>query len=173
MISLLSFRKISRWVISVIAGVLLISGCMVQANRGDIYSRGEAKRATAVQFGVVESVRDVKLEGAHSGTGTISGVGLGAIAGSGLGQGSRGHGGGAMAGAAVGGLLGSAIEQAITQKDALAITVKLDSSNEVVAVVQEKTEEVLRSGDRVRIVRTEATRNAFGSIAPASVRVSH
>lgn len=158
----------------IFACVFLMSGCMTTANRGDVYSRGEAKREMTVRFGVVESVRDVKLEGTYSsGTGTLAGAGLGAIAGSGMGHGHRAHGAGGVAGAVVGGLIGSAVEQAITDKDGLEITVKLDQSGKLVAVVQEKTQEVFRTGDRVRILRTEAIQNPFGAITPATVRVAH
>ena len=54
--------------------------------------------------------------------------------------------------AVFGGIAGSAIEEQATKKNALEITVKLDSG-QLVAVVQEAAGETYYPGDRVRAIR--------------------
>ena len=102
-----------------------------------------------VRLGVVESIREVTMEGSKSGTGTLAGAAVGGIAGSNVG-GGKGHIVGAILGAVAGGMAGSAIEEHATKKYALEITVKLDSG-QLIAVVQEG-DEPFRSGERIRIL---------------------
>ncbi len=132
---------------------ILLVAC-ASSNSGNVYSREDARRVQTVKTGIVESVRQVKLEGTKSPVGTIAGGAIGGIAGS-----SVGHGNGsaivAIIGAVAGGLLGSAAEEGITGKDALEITVKLDGGN-LVAVVQE-TDEQFHAGEKVRLVENGNT----------------
>jgi outer membrane lipoprotein SlyB len=83
----------------------------------------------------------------------------GGVAGSTVGNG-KGSAIAAVIGAVAGGLLGSAVEEGITRKDALEITVKLENGS-LVAIVQEATEQ-FSPGDNVRLVEN-------GSVT----RVSH
>ena len=62
----------------------------------------------------------------------------------------KGHIVGAIAGAVLGGLAGNAIEENVTKKNALEITVKLDSGR-LLAITQAADEE-FRVGDRVRVL---------------------
>jgi outer membrane lipoprotein SlyB len=105
-------------------------------------------------MGVVESVRSVKLEGTKSPVGTVAGAAVGGVAGGSIGHGS-GSVIGAVIGAVAGGLAGSAIEEGVTRKDALEITVKLDGGG-LVAIVQEADEQ-FRAGDRVRLIENGET----------------
>jgi outer membrane lipoprotein SlyB len=74
----------------------------------------------------------------------------GGVAGSTIGKG-RGSTLGAVAGAIAGGLAGQALEEGVTRRDALEITVEMDNGD-IVAVVQERDDEY-RVGDRVRILK--------------------
>jgi outer membrane lipoprotein SlyB len=132
---------------------IFLSAC-ASSNSGGVYSRDEARRVQTVRTGVVESVRQVKLEGTKSPVGTIAGGAVGGIAGSSVGQG-RGSAVAAVIGAVIGGLAGSAAEEGLTRKNALEITVKLDGGG-LVAIVQEADDE-FKSGDKVRLIESGGT----------------
>jgi outer membrane lipoprotein SlyB len=132
---------------------VMLAAC-ASSNSGSVYSRDEARKVQTIKTGVVESVRQVKLEGTKSPVGTIAGGAVGGIAGSSVG-GGRGSAIAAVIGAVVGGLAGSAAEEGLTRKDALEITVKLDGGG-MVAVVQEADDQ-FRAGDRVRLVENGDT----------------
>lgn len=88
---------------------------------------------------VVESVREVTLEG----TKTPFGAGAAAVVG-----GGKGSVVGATVGAVLGGLGGAAAEEAVTKQKGLEITVRLDSGR-LIAVTQATTDEDFRPRDRV------------------------
>lgn len=132
---------------------LVLTGC-ASSNSGSVYSRDEARKVQTIRTGMVESVRQVKLEGTKSPVGTIAGGAVGGIAGSSIGSG-HGSAVAAVIGAVVGGLAGSALEEGITRKDALEITVKLDGGG-LVAVVQEADDQ-FKAGDKVRLVENGDT----------------
>ncbi len=132
---------------------ILVAAC-ASSNSGSVYSRDDARKVQTVKTGVVESVRAVKLEGTKSPVGTVAGGAVGGIAGSTIGHG-RGSAIGAVIGAVAGGIAGSAIEEGVTRKDALEITVKLDGGS-MIAIVQEADEE-FHPGDKVRIVENADT----------------
>jgi outer membrane lipoprotein SlyB len=114
-----------------------------------VYSRDEARKVQTVKTGVIEGVRQVKLEGTKSPVGTIAGGAVGGIAGGSIG-GGRGSAIAAVIGAVAGGLAGSALEEGVTRKDALEITVKLDGGG-LIAIVQE-ADEAFNIGEKVRII---------------------
>ncbi len=132
---------------------IFLAAC-ASSNSGSVYSRDDARRVQTVKMGVVESVRSVKLEGTKSPIGTVAGAAVGGVAGGSIGHGS-GSVVGAVIGAVAGGLAGSAIEEGITRKDALEITVKIDGGA-LVAIVQESDEQ-FRAGDRVRLIENGET----------------
>jgi outer membrane lipoprotein SlyB len=144
--------------LTIIAAAFLLVGC-ASSNSGSVYKRGESRQIQTVKMGVVESVRQVRLEGTKSPVGSVGGAAVGGIAGSTVGHG-RGSAIATVVGAIVGGLAGAAAEEGITRKDGVEITVKLDSGN-MIAVVQE-ADEVFEPGEKVRIVES-------GGVA----RVSH
>ena len=129
----------------------LLLGACASSNSGSVYSRDDARKTQTVRTGVVESVRQVKLEGTKSPIGTVAGAAVGGIAGSSIGEG-KGSSIGAVIGAVVGGLAGSAAEEMLTRKDALEITVKLDGGG-LTAVVQEADEQ-FKAGDKVRLIES-------------------
>jgi len=132
---------------------VFLAAC-ASSNSGSVYSRDDARKVQTVRTGVVESVRSVKLEGTKTPIGTVAGGAIGGIAGS-----TVGHGAGssiaAVIGAVAGGLAGSAIEEGVTRKDALEITVKLDGGA-LIAIVQE-ADEVFKAGDKVRLIENGDT----------------
>ena len=135
-------------VVLLILAALILTAC-ASSRSGDVYTREQARREMTVRLGIVESVREVQMEGTHSGTGTMAGAAIGGVAGSNVGSG-RGSIVGAIVGAVIGGMAGSAAEENLTKKNALEITVKLDSG-QIVAVVQEMGE-VFHPGQRVRVL---------------------
>lgn len=132
---------------------LFLVAC-ASSNSGSVYSRDEARKVQTIKTGIVESVRQVKLEGTKTPIGTIAGGAVGGIAGSSVG-GGRGSAIAAVIGAVVGGLAGSAAEEGLTRKDGLEITVKLDGGG-LVAVVQEADEAFL-AGEKVRLIESGGT----------------
>ncbi len=138
--------KISHTLIVLMA--IAAAGCST-SNSGDVYTREQTRQVQTVKMGVVEGVRLVKIEGTKSPVGTVGGAAVGGIAGSSVGQG-KGSMIGAVVGAVAGGLAGSALEEGVTRKDGVEITVKLDSGT-MLAIVQE-ADEKFSPGDRVRVL---------------------
>jgi len=132
---------------------VLLAAC-ASSNSGSVYSRDEARKVQTIKTGIVESVRQVKLEGTKSPIGTVAGGAVGGVAGSTIGHG-RGSTIAAIVGAVAGGIAGAAAEEGITRKDGLEITVKLDGGG-LVAVVQE-ADEPFNAGDKVRLIESGGT----------------
>src|SRR6185312_1395588 len=118
--------------IAAIAGVLVLGGCAYPAGPAD-YRGYEVRGEQSVRFGVVESVRDVRITPRDTGVGTAGGAALGMVAGSN-----------------VGGIIGNNIERSANEHPGLEITVQLDSGK-YISVVQ-GAEEPFRPGERVRIL---------------------
>ena len=134
--------------------ILVLTGCYSPGLGGGSYTREQARREQTVRMGFIESVRDVKLEGTRSGVGPAAGAVVGGVAGSAIGHG-RGSVVGTILGAVVGGVAGQAVEQGVTAKHGVEVTVKLDSG-QMVAITQD-ADEAFRPGDRVRILSDGAT----------------
>jgi outer membrane lipoprotein SlyB len=146
----------TKWKIPAAAALsaLALGGCAYHG--GPDYYRGyEARSAQAVSFGVVEAIREVRIQYGESGVGAASGAMLGSIAGSYAGHGHRygyghGHIAGAIGGAILGGLIGQEIERSGNEREGIELTVLLDSGR-YIAVIQE-ADEMFRPGDRVRVL---------------------
>jgi outer membrane lipoprotein SlyB len=147
-----TMRK-STIVIAAAALATVLSGCAPGLG-GSSYSRDQARREQTVRMGVVESVREVKIEGTRSGVGAAAGAVAGGIGASSIGRGT-GSGVAAVLGAVVGGVAGQAAEQGATGKRGVEVTVKLDNGT-MVAITQE-ADETFRPGDRVRVLSDGAT----------------
>jgi outer membrane lipoprotein SlyB len=127
---------------------LALGGCAYHG--GPDYYRGyEARSEQTVRFGVVEAIREVRIQYGESGVGAASGAMLGSIAGSHAGRG-HGHIAGAIGGAILGGLIGQEIERSGNERHGVELTVLLDSGR-YIAVIQE-ADEIFRPGDRVRVL---------------------
>lgn len=134
---------------SAIAGTVLVAGCATPTSSGSVYSSQQARQEQTVRMAVVESVREVTIEGSKGPVGTIAGGAIGGIAGTNVG-GGRGSTVGSILGAVAGGVAGQAIERNVTQKKGLEITVRLDNG-ELRAITQE-ADEIFKSGERVRLL---------------------
>jgi outer membrane lipoprotein SlyB len=140
--------KHTGFVLLAAALVAALAGCASRES-SNVYKAGEAQREQTVRFGTVESVRQVQIQGQRSQVGTVGGGVVGGIAGSTVGHG-RGSAVGAVLGGIAGGVAGNAIEEGVTRKDGLEITVKLDNGD-LRAIVQEADIE-FKAGQRVRLV---------------------
>jgi outer membrane lipoprotein SlyB len=140
------------------AAAVLFSGCVSQKT-GDVYTRDEALREQSVRRATVESVRPVKIEGTRSGVGAVAGGAVGGIAGSTVGTGKTSS-VAAVAGALGGGLAGQALEEGVTRKNGVEITVRLDNG-EMRAIVQDDTDRFI-TGQKVRLL----TQNGVTRVSP-------
>ncbi|AYH45307.1 glycine zipper 2TM domain-containing protein [Azoarcus sp. DN11] len=146
-----------RAVVSAFVAAVLglgLGGCATGLG-GETYSRGEARRAMTVQYGTVESVRPVKLEGTKTPVGPLAGAAVGGIAGSSVGQG-RGSAIATVIGAVAGGLAGAAVEEGATRSQGVEVTVRLDN-DKLMAIVQDDKGEGFRPGESVRVLRDGGT----------------
>lgn len=143
---------IARFVL-LTAALVVLGGC-ASGTGGKDYSRDQTRGVQEVQMGVVESVREVNIEGTKTPIGAGAGAVVGGVAGSTVG-GGRGSIVGATLGAVLGGLGGAAAEEAVTRKKGVEITVKLDSGR-MIAVTQAADEE-FRVGDRIRVLSAGGT----------------
>ena len=132
----------------VLATTVLLAGCPASTS-GSAYTREQTRTPQEVQLGVVESVREVQIEGTKTPIGPAAGAIIGGVAGSSIGKG-KGSTIGAVVGAVAGGLAGGAIEEGVTRSKGLEITVKLDNGR-LLAVTQ-NADENFRPGDRIRIL---------------------
>jgi outer membrane lipoprotein SlyB len=136
--------------ITLIAGATLgaAAGCATRES-ANVYGKHETGREQTVRLATVDSVRQVTIQGSDTAAGPVAGGAVGGIAGSTIGHG-KGSAVAAVLGVVGGAVAGRAIEQGATSKDALEITVKLDSG-ELRAIVQE-ADIGFKPGDRVRLV---------------------
>ncbi|MDH3588835.1 MAG: hypothetical protein OEQ74_05470 [Gammaproteobacteria bacterium] len=127
-----------------------LSGCLAKMT-GDHYGRHEARVPQQVTYGTVEELRLVTIEGTKSRIGPIIGAIIGGRAFEDVGDGTGGE---VMevVGAVAGGVAGAAVEEGVTRRQGVEITVMLRDGDEI-AVVQEidpKTD--FRIGDPVRVL---------------------
>ncbi len=127
---------------------LSLAGC-ASSRSANVYSRDQARTAHTVQFGTVQAVQQVLIEGTKSNLGTATGGVAGGVLGSTVGGGS-GRTLATVGGAIAGGLAGAAIEEQATRRAGLEITVQLYSGQTLV-VVQEADEQFY-PGERVRLI---------------------
>jgi len=132
-----------------IASSGLLTSC-ASSRSGQVYSRDQARQEMRVNYGTVQSVRAVQIEGTKSGVGAVGGGVTGGVLGSMVG-GGRGQVLGAVVGALGGAAVGAMAEEGVTRKNALEITVELDSG-EILSVVQEADLQFY-AGERVRVLR--------------------
>jgi outer membrane lipoprotein SlyB len=128
--------------------LLLLGGCAHPGGSAD-YRSYETMGEQSVRFGVVETVRPVRIRPRDTGVGSSAGAFIGGIAGSHAGS---GHGNivGAIGGAIIGSIVGHNLEQAGNEVPGIEVTVLLDSGRYIAIVQQE--DEVFRAGDRVRVL---------------------
>jgi outer membrane lipoprotein SlyB len=134
---------------------LAATGCQSTLT-GESYSRSEARKVQTVQYGTVEYLRPVQIEGTKTPVGAGAGAAVGGIAGSSVGSG-KGAAVASVVGAVAGGVAGAAAEEQVTKRQGVEITVRLNSG-QTIAVVQEVAPGVsFRVGDRVRVLTVNGT----------------
>lgn len=148
-----------------LASSVLFAGCASNLTGSD-YSAASTRQMMAVQIGVVDSIRDVRIQPAPTGgngVGSLAGAALGAVLGG-------GHGGGlgsialGVVGAVVGGVAGQIAEHHARESRGVEITIRLDTTGSLVAITQAAdSNEAFAKGDKVRILTT----------ATGSSRVAH
>lgn len=140
--------------LSVTGGLLmaaLLSGCATSLS-GDVYSRDEARATQSVEYGYINEVRPVIIEGTQSGAGAAAGGAIGAIAGSGVSSGDRESRIGSVLVGAAGAIIGNKAEDALTRAQGLEMVLTLDSGR-VVSVVQEVASvDAFAPGQRVKLL---------------------
>ena len=130
------------------AALSLLAACAHPQGSGD-YRTYETMGEQSVRFGVVETVRPVRIQPRNTGVGSSAGAFIGGIAGSHAGRGS-GEIVGAIGGAIIGSIVGHNVERAGNEMPGVEVTVLLDSGK-YIAVVQ-GADEAFRPGDRVRVL---------------------
>jgi outer membrane lipoprotein SlyB len=130
----------------------LLGGCAQQGLYGTSYSRDQVRQAQTVQYGTIESVTPVVIEGRDDGVvGAGTGAVVGGIAGNQIGGGS-GRTLATVVGAVAGGLVGQRVEKSVTTRQGQELTIRLDSGR-VVSVVQEVDNgQFFRQGERIRVL---------------------
>ncbi|TJZ77682.1 hypothetical protein FAZ21_03145 [Chitiniphilus eburneus] len=145
------------------AGAMVaLAGCAT-SDSANVYKRNQMRTAATVQSGVVEQVREVRMEdstgvGAVAG-GVIGGIAAGRNIGGGTGQIVSG-----VIGSIVGGLLGNKIEENVMAKQALEVTVLLDNGQRMV-VVQEADQPII-ARQRVNLISDGQTTRVVPSNEP-------
>ncbi len=139
-----------------LAALLLISSSLALAGcasslKGDTYSRDDARQIQSVEYGTVEAVRMVIIEGTKTPVGSAAGAVVGGVAGSSVGDGKGSIIAGVL-GAVAGGLAGSAAEEALTKTQGVELVI-YKNTGETISVVQEYEENnAFQVGDRVRLM---------------------
>lgn len=131
-----------------LATVTLLSGCPASMS-ASAYTRDQARSAQNVEYGTVQSVREVQIEGTKSGVGTVAGGAVGGVLGNEVGAGT-GRTLATIGGGLAGALAGSAIEEGATRQRGLEITVRLDNGRTM--AVTQAADESFVAGDRVRVL---------------------
>lgn len=158
-VALLSSRILTA---STLAITLLTTAC-VSPDSANVYQKGEMRRIGTVRSGVIEQIRQVKMEDSQ-GIGAISGGAIGGIAaGSRIGRGSGSSIAGII-GALLGGMLGDRIERGITRKDVLEIIVRLNSGERIMIV--EDTDITLQAGQAVDVIDNGKTARVVPAAKP-------
>ena len=127
--------------------LLLLVGCA--SGGSNDHAQSEARAVHTVDYGTVQSVREVKIKSDEAMVGTVTGAALGGLIGNQI-----GHGGGRAAatiiGAVGGGIAGNAIERKIEEQVGQEIVIRLDNGASV-AIVQPGPH-TFATGDRVRVL---------------------
>ncbi len=134
----------------IVATVSVLAGCAVTPNSANVYNSRQAQGEQIVRMGVVESVRNVTIDKGKSGVGALGGGALGGIAvGSAVGGGNGALAAG-IVGAILGGVAGDQIDQNLSTRPGLEITVRLDSGD--LRAITQDADEQFRTGERVRLL---------------------
>ena len=127
-----------------------LAGCASDLS-GESYSRSEARTVQQVEYGVIEQLRPINIEGTKTPIGSGAGAIVGGIAGSSIG-GDKTSKVMVVIGAVAGGMAGAAIEEGVTRTHGVEITVKLNSGRAIAIVQGLSPNERFAVGERVRVI---------------------
>jgi len=145
-------RLFSGLLITALATTLMLSGCTTESRSGNVYSRDQARTGHTLNYGTIQKVDLVTIEGTQTGAGTLAGGAMGGALGSAVGSGA-GRTIATVGGAIAGGLAGAATEKGLTTVQGVELEVRQDNG-QLLVVVQEN-DAVYKVGDRVRILRDD------------------
>lgn len=156
--------KIRMMALAVAVGCATLSACTTPGLGGGDYDRGAVRGEQSVRLATVMSVRNVRIEGTHSGAGALTGAAVGGLAGHTVGQ-ARGNDIATIGGAVAGALLGSVVEQGSTGQTGVEVTVQYDNGR--LSAITQGADESFKVGDRVMVTSgsgvTRVTKVAAGS----------
>jgi outer membrane lipoprotein SlyB len=142
----------SRKLFLILAVPALLVSCAQDTLTGDTVSRNQARMMETVETGRIVAIDPVKIEGGNQ-TGALMGAVAGGFLGSNIGSGRAANTAGAVGGALAGSAIGSHVEQGMTSRQGIRITVRLDSNKRTVSTVQQVSpREQFQVGDRVRYI---------------------
>lgn len=121
-----------------------------QIGGGDTVSRDAVRGSSEVEYGVVVDARQVRVQGTRSGVGAVGGAAVGAAVGSQIGGGTGERVAAGVVGGVVGAIAGDAIEEGVTQQNAIEYTVRLQSGRTIKVVQADRY--IIRNGARVEVV---------------------
>ncbi len=156
--------KASLSAAALLSATILLSGCASSMSNRN-YSLNEAYQPMNVQYGTVDSVRSVLIQGAQTGVGPMAGAVIGGAAGNAVG-GGNGQIITTVAGALLGGLAGAAAEAGASRQEGQQITIRMDDGR-LIAVVQ-SGKVAFTSGERVQVLTAPdgTTRVEAAPVAP-------
>jgi outer membrane lipoprotein SlyB len=133
-------------------GLVVLAGCLMAGctmpSRGKMVSRRQVGQLQRIEYGTVQRVNDVVVEGQRGQIGLYGGGLVGAAAGGGIGHGV-GRDLARAGGAVVGAVTGQAVEEAMTRKSASEFVIRLE--NGATVLVTEIDGPVVAVGDRVGV----------------------
>ena len=141
--------------VAAMAPIVLLSACSTPSNSGSVYRAGQTQSEQTVRMGYVDSIRNVTIDKGQTGVGTVTGAAVGGIAaGSSIGGGNGSIAAG-IVGAVAGGILGQKVENNLSQKPGLEITVRLDNGD--IKAITQDADEAFNVGERVRLLSNGRT----------------
>jgi len=136
-----------------LSAAALLTAC-ASGKSGDVYTRDQVRQIQTYRVGVIEGLREVRIEGTKTPIGAGAGTVVGGIAGSTVG-GGKGSSVVSVIGAVVGGVVGAAAEEGYTRENGLEFSIMLEDGSHI-SVVQARSvnDETFAVGDKVRVIES-------------------
>ncbi|MFA5371247.1 MAG: hypothetical protein WC053_05600 [Sideroxydans sp.] len=137
----------------VLGTAALLTAC-ASGKSGDVYTRDQVRQIQTYRIGVIEELREIRIEGTKTPIGAGAGTVVGGIAGSTVG-GGKGSSVVSVLGAVVGGVVGAAAEEGYTREDGFEFSITLEDGSHI-SVVQARAvnDETFAVGDKVRVIES-------------------
>jgi outer membrane lipoprotein SlyB len=133
-----------------LSAVVLVTGCARPSASANVYNYSQTQRDQIVRNGTVINVRPITIQSDQtSGGGAIAGGAVGGVAGSAVGGGT-GRTLAIIGGALLGALAGNAVEDRMSKKDGLEITVRLDNGE--TRVIAQEADVPIMMNQRVQVI---------------------